>query len=484
MQVSHITDGLQPPALWRLAQFIRQRRGQWPQAAEPPDLERFEHELHAHIMAVERDLLADELSRYDVTADEVTIDAIPYRRSLESTETYLSAAGPVSVTRHLYRPAGRSTKSVCPLEVRAGIVGGLWPPRAARQGAFVMAHLTSREGAALFAELGGLQPSRSTLDRLPKTLSACWEPQREGWEATLRAREPVPDAAAVLAVSLDGVMTPMTTAGPDEEPGPAASAASPPRHYREASCGTVSLYTAEGDRLATVRYGRMPEYKKATLCRQLQAECQSILALRPTLTVVKLADGAEENWRFLDALDRGLAATALARVEPVSILDFYHAAEHLKTACDTIWGAESVGSRAEFVRFRTLLKEDDQGVDRVIGCLRYRLGRTRGRQRERLEKELTYFRNQRARMHYAHYQRAGLPIGSGVVDAACKTLGTQRLKRSGMRWERAGGQAILTLRSVIQSERWERGWALLRGAFRKIVSVGTTDRSEALDPAA
>jgi hypothetical protein len=166
MQVSHITDGLQPPALWRLAQFIRQRRGQWPQAAEPPDLERFEHELHAHIMAVERDLLADELSRYDVTADEVTIDAIPYRRSLESTETYLSAAGPVSVTRHLYRPAGRSTKSVCPLEVRAGIVGGLWPPRAARQGAFVMAHLTSREGAALFAELGGLQPSRSTLDRM------------------------------------------------------------------------------------------------------------------------------------------------------------------------------------------------------------------------------------------------------------------------------------------------------------------------------
>jgi hypothetical protein len=246
----------------------------------------------------------------------------------------------------------------------------------------------------------------------------------------------------------------------------------------------VSLYTAEGDRLATVRYERMPEYKKATLCRQLQAECQSILALRPTLTVVKLADGAEENWRFLDALDRGLAATALARVEPVSILDFYHAAEHLKTACDTIWGVESVGSRAEFVRFRTLLKEDDQGVDRVIGCLRYRLGRTRGRQRERLEKELTYFRNQRARMHYAHYQRAGLPIGSGVVDAACKTLGTQRLKRSGMRWERAGGQAILTLRSVIQSERWERGWALLRGAFRKIVSVGTTDRSEALDPAA
>ncbi len=489
MQVSHITDGLQTPALSRLAQFIRRHRSQWQQAAEPPNLERFERELHDHVMAVERDLLAEELSRYDVTADEVTIDGSPYRQSLESPETYLSAAGPVTVTRHLYRPAGRSTKSVCPLELRAGIVGGLWTPRAARQGAFVRAHLTPREGAALFGELGGMQPSRSTLDRLPKTLSACWEAQRVDWEATLRAPETVPQEAVVLAVSLDGVMTPMTTGAPEEESGPAApepaaSAASPPRHYREASCGTVSLYNAEGERLSTVRYGRMPEYKKATLCGQLQAECQSILALRPALTVVKLAEGAEENWRFLDALDLGLAAAECARGEQVSILDFYHAAEHLQTACDAIWGAESVGSKVEFGRFRLLLKEDAQGVDKVISCLRYRLGRLRGRQRERLATELTYFRNQRTRMRYADYQRAGLPIGSGVVEAACKTLVTQRLKRSGMRWERAGGQAILTLRSVIQSERWERGWSLLRGAFRKLVSVGTTDSPEALDPAA
>ncbi len=59
--------------------------------------------------------------------------------------------------------------------------------------------------------------------------------------------------------------------------------------------------------------------------------------------------------------------------------------------------------------------------------------------RERLATELPYFRTQRARLGYAHYQRAGLPIGSGVVEAAGKTLVTQRLKRSGMRWELTGG---------------------------------------------
>jgi hypothetical protein len=65
----------------------------------------------------------------------------------------------------------------------------------------------------------------------------------------------------------------------------------------------------------------------------------------------------------------------------------------------------------------------------------------------------------------------GLPIASGVVEAACKTLATQRMKQSGMSWGQTGGQAILTLRSLIQSNRWEQGWALLRADFRKQVNI-------------
>jgi len=69
--------------------------------------------------------------------------------------------------------------------------------------------------------------------------------------------------------------------------------ASGPAGYREVGCGTVSLYDGEGQRLSTIRYGRMPESKKATLCAQLEAETHSILDLRPDLTIVKLADGAK-----------------------------------------------------------------------------------------------------------------------------------------------------------------------------------------------
>ena len=87
-------------------------------------------------------------------------------------------------------------------------------------------------------------------------------------------------------------------------------------------------------------------------------------------------------------------------------------------------------------------------------------------------------------MRYAQYRRANLPIGSGVVEAACKTLVTQRFKCSGMRWGMAGGQAILTFRSVIQSGRWERAWSLVGNDFRKSVQVVTAHDPEILDPAA
>ena len=74
--------------------------------------------------------------------------------------------------------------------------------------------------------------------------------------------------------------------------------------------------------------------------------------------------------------------------------------------------------------------------------------------------------NQRERMAYAHYKELGLPIGSGIVEAACKTLGTQRLKRSGMSWN-DGKQPILTIRSLQQSDRWERAWKLIAKEFRR-----------------
>ena len=466
MEFCHTNPILRSSAIEQLCQFVQEWQKQW--ETSTPDFERFEHELHEKIMTVECEMLTEELARYDVDAEQIEVGGVIHRPTLTSSETYLSAAGPISVERHLYRPAGRGSRSICPLELRAGIMRGYWTPRAVRQAAFVMAHLTPGDSQDLFGELGGMKPARASLDRLPKELSAHWEVHRPEWEAALRIWEAVPSEATVIAISVDGVTVRMKSgdrSAKREQPGKHASG---PTGQREAGCGTVALYDVEGSRLQTVRYGRMPERRKGTLQQQLETETASILAIRPDLKRVLLADGAKPNWHLLSEIDQACGPAAQPSVE---IVDFYHACDHLKEGCDAAWGESTPRSKAEFERLKILLKEDDQGADRVIRVLRYHYGRAHKRKRERLKIQLTYFRNQRDRMHYAQYLREGLPIASGVIEATCKTLVTQRLKQSGMAWTITGGQAILTLRSLIQSHRWQPAWNLLRSDFQKSVTV-------------
>jgi hypothetical protein len=189
------------------------------------------------------------------------------------------------------------------------------------------------------------------------------------------------------------------------------------------------------------------------------------------LKVVKLADGAPDNWDYLSHLNLGLPASVQANLEQIEIVDFCHAADHLKRGCDAIWPHHPDKSKAKFQTLRTTLKEVAGGADKVIGSFRYYLGRLSGKNKKTLQTELTYFLNQRPRMDYAAYLKQGLPIASGVIEATCKTLVTQRMKCSGMRWGMLGGQAILSLRSAIQSDRWHQAWSLIQAQFCKPVLI-------------
>lgn len=468
MEVSHTWRISESAALQQLGQFVQARQRAW--HSGPPGFEEFERELHQQVMALERELVAAELARYDVTAEALEVGGVRYQSVLEASETYLSAAGPVSVSRHLYRPTGHNSRSVCPLELRAGIVAGQWTPQAARQAAYVSAELSPNAAADLFAELGNMQPSRSNLGRLPTALGAVWEAHRAAWEDSLRAAETVPDAAACVALSVDGVMVAMKSAAAERQAKKAAAGkhGSGPAGKREVGCATLGLYDAEGERLHTVRYGRMPEPLKASLQAQLQAETAGVIGLRPKLRRVHLADGAQGNWTWLAEIEQQAGQPTGTWVD---IVDFFHACEHLQQGCDAIWGEGTPRGKAEFARLRVLLKDDPAGRDRIARWFRYHAGRLRGAPQQRLKAEQRYFRNQYDRMNYPTYQRDHLPIASGVIEATCKTLVTQRLKRSGMAWSIAGGQAILTFRSLIQSDRWPRAWNLLASAFHQPITV-------------
>ena len=445
-------------AMDQLQDFLRQRRD----AHEPvEDLDAFEQELHRLFVAAEREALGQELSRCDLDVPTIEVAGERYHRVLRCATTYNSAVGPVRVERSLYRrPHGEH--ALCPLELRAGIIEGYWTPLAAKQATWVVAHLTPKEGAELFDLLGNMTPSKSTLDRLPKALSVHWEAQRPHFEATLRQQEAIPTEAVAMAVSLDGVMAPMKDGERHAKRQRARAQGqlpSGPAGYQEVGCATVSYYDRNGVRLCTRRMARMPEANKAALKRQLTAEVMGALIQRPHLRVVKVADGAPDNW------------SSLSEVLPVGqeVLDFYHAAEHLGAALGAAYGEGTSKYQERLETLSAVLRDAPEGVDTVMGALG-RL-RTRYPRRQAIHKALAYFREHRHRMRYSDLRAQNLPIGSGVVEAACKTLVSQRLKRSGMRWRTAGGQAILTFRALCQSERFERAWSLLSETYKRSVTL-------------
>jgi hypothetical protein len=446
-------------ALARLEEFLKERRSkQGPQAG----IEAFERELHAHVAEVERELMAEELARYDVDVPALLIDGVMHRRVLRSEATYLTASGPVRVERSLYSTREEGERAVVPLELQAGIVEGYWTPLAAHHAAWVVTHMTPQEGEDLFKKLGLMAPSKSSLDRLPKQLNERWEEERERFEEALRKSDLVPPEATTVAVSLDGVMVPMKDGGGAQKRAEAKAAgklASGPAGHQEVGCGTVSFYNAQGERLSTVKVARMPEYKKATLKEMLSAELGAALVERPELRLVTIADGANDNWDYLHG----------ALPESTEIIDFFHATEHLNTALASAYGEGTAACHAQLEKLRVLLLEDAMGVEKVIRSLAYL--RKKHPHSKVIATELGYFRKNRHRMRYAGYRNQNLPVGSGVVEAACKTLVTQRMKRSGMRWRPEGGQAILTLRSLAQSDRFDQAWALLAATYQAEVHM-------------
>ena len=138
---SHALLSSESHAMDQLHDFLRRRR----EACEPvEDFERFEQDLHRLFVAAEREALGHELTRFDLDVPQVAIAGERYDRVLRCETTYNSAAGPVRVERSLYRhPSGG--RSVCPLELHAGLMEGYWTPLAAKQASWAVAHLTPKK---------------------------------------------------------------------------------------------------------------------------------------------------------------------------------------------------------------------------------------------------------------------------------------------------------------------------------------------------
>ena len=160
--------------------------------------------------------------------------------------------------------------------------------------------------------------------------------------------------------------------------------------------------------------------------------------------IVCLMDGERALWT---AMRQWLPART------VGVLDLYHVMEYLWKAAHC-FHAEKSSEAEDFVtaRLRMLLEGK---VGYLVGGLRRKLASLRGAKRKRLLSAIGYLENNRAHMRYDEYLAAGYPIGSGVIEGACRHVVKDRMELSGMRWTIDGAQAMLYLRSIYLNGDWQ-----------------------------
>jgi len=315
---------------------------------------------------------------------------------------------------------------VSPMEKRARIINRNSTPRFAQMVSWKYTQMS----AAMAEEDLALNHSRKTSRKLIQRLSAAvGELARENefeWEYELPEFEEV---VTHVVISRDGTTTPIVGKG-----------------YRETMCGTISFYSGKGERLHTIYTACAPEYGKATFDSVLDMEIENVKNQYPKVKYVGLADGAKDNWSYLQPHTS------------VQILDFYHATEYLSDV--SLVMEQTDAKRKEWLEEVCHdLKHQRKGAANILRELKHFRRNMDSTVPQILDTTITYFENNQARMKYAAYQKQGYPIGSGVTEAACKVVAKQRLNQSGMRWNIYPVQQMLLLRGLAcTAGRWRQFW--------------------------
>lgn len=396
------------------------------------------------------------LEALDIDAPRVKIGGRLYHRVGRNPEAYFTAAGPVEVVRSLYREAGvRNGPTVDPVAVRTGAVDDVWLPGAARQMAYLMASGTSREAAQASKELGRVQYSRSSFQRLGHAVGELYVGVHADIEDELLDSFTMPEVAASVTVSLDRVSLPMEEPRPRPVGRPKKDAPKNPceRVFHMAWVGTVTVHDATGHALYTRRHGRMPSADPNELCAVMLGDVLALQSKAPDIKFGILCDGAHELWALLEPW---FNEETLGR-PPYRLVDLWHLTEKLGSAAKVLFSRKAEVESA-MSRWKLGLLNSSGRVMRILGELtksgkeNIAVGESRP-----VHDAITYINNHHERMDYATAKRAGLAVGSGNVEATCKSLVAMRMKRPGARWKEQTGEHILHLRGLVLSDLWDGG---------------------------
>jgi hypothetical protein len=419
----------------------------------------FELEIHlqAPLRESGRALLQKALTELEpATREEVPLrvnfERETYRRRPKQPKTIYSTFGPLEYTRFRYEACERGERSLFPLDLLLGLEAHLATPALAEcVGRLAVDHEQSQVLATLVRD-HGVCWAVSTLRKVTATLSGGMASFREAAQVQ-KALDWLKKAfhskgrhRPVLAVGRDGIMIPMRQQG-----------------YKEACTATLAIYDRNKKRLGTLYLGVMPEPGQETMTRLLTSLINKILAAwhaqngdEPRL--VYLTDGGYHCRDFFQRVLRKMVDPWRQDGSKLGwqwILDYWHVCGYVNKMAIALFG-DGAKAHQWFRRMRRWLRDRTNGITQVLRSASQH--QTRGHlskaREEAFLEAYRFLRKNWRRMRYASYRRQGTPIGSGVTEAACKTVFTQRLKRSGMSWRKESGQVIVDLRILHLSGIW------------------------------
>jgi len=175
--------------------------------------------------------------------------------------------------------------------------------------------------------------------------------------------------------------------------------------------------------------------------------------------------GSKETGYFRNVLYRMTHPRTGKRLEWTRVADYYHASERIWTMAEVLFGKGTRNANAWARRMLKSLKKPS-GASRVLHSAATHFQRRQRKTRKLSKKKQAtywtayrYIQSRTKIMRYSEYTSVHIPLGSGVTEAACKTVFTQRLKNSGMRWSHDGAKTILTLRTILLSKSWSSTYA-------------------------
>ena len=403
---------------------------------------------HARVLSSQVQALL--LSAWDEPAPQtLRHHGVCFERTRRLPKTYQGLDGPLTLTRWVYHSADSDT-SLCPLELRAGLVQGRLTPAAARVELMSAASDDYRKAEALHQAAFVLGRTKSSLQRDVVAMGKSLDTHKDELEDVRRQALVPVQGIASISVSVDRTGLPFEEPVPKKVGRPKKGAPKKPCKVvkRQVYCACISAHDETGKVLTTQRFSALPE-QGDELVAQARACLKDMVSWAPKAKVVQICDGAAEMGRRAGEILEG------QEVE-LKLVDAWHAASYVSQAFGAAGKAQEYGK--EMVR-RVL--ENPTGVEEIL--TRLRTLRLEQSPPQEVEDAIRYLSNHKDLMQYAKARSLGLPIGSGSVEATCKCVVAVRFKRSGARWKSEGASPLLNVRSWLTSD--QQVWWPICNAF-------------------